>query len=92
VRCRCPWRSARSGEGRQDEPEKRLFGFSVLYLFALFAALVADRLILGQGRWHDPRGRSQFKRAGAGATSRWRWSCRVRRAVLRDHDRQIGAD
>lgn len=30
-------------------PEKRLFGFSVLYLFALFAALVADRVILGQG-------------------------------------------
>lgn len=27
--------------------EKRLFGFSVLYLFALFGALVADRLILG---------------------------------------------
>ncbi|MCC6924500.1 heme o synthase [Novosphingobium sp.] len=27
--------------------EKRLFGFSVLYLFALFAALVADRLIAG---------------------------------------------
>ena len=26
-------------------PEKRLFGFSVLYLFALFAALVADRWI-----------------------------------------------
>ena len=24
-------------------PEKRLFGFSVIYLFALFAALVADR-------------------------------------------------
>ena len=23
--------------------EKRLFGFSVIYLFALFAALVADR-------------------------------------------------
>jgi protoheme IX farnesyltransferase len=31
------------------KPEKRLFGYSVLYLFALFAALVADRLILGQG-------------------------------------------
>jgi protoheme IX farnesyltransferase len=30
-------------------PEKRLFGYSVLYLFALFTALVADRLILGQG-------------------------------------------
>ena len=27
--------------------EKRLFGFSILYLFALFAALVADRFILG---------------------------------------------
>lgn len=28
-------------------PEKRLFGFSVLYLFALFAALVVDRWITG---------------------------------------------
>ena len=27
-------------------PEKRLFGFSILYLFVLFAALVADRLVL----------------------------------------------
>ena len=27
--------------------EKRLFGFSIIYLFALFAALVADRFILG---------------------------------------------
>jgi heme O synthase-like polyprenyltransferase len=27
-------------------PEKRLFGFSVLYLFALFAVLVADRWLL----------------------------------------------
>ena len=26
-------------------PEKRLFGYSVLYLFALFAVLVADRWI-----------------------------------------------
>jgi protoheme IX farnesyltransferase len=30
-------------------PERRLFGYSVFYLFALFTALVADRLILGQG-------------------------------------------
>ena len=29
------------------QPEKRLFGFSILYLFALFAALVADRV------WHQ---------------------------------------
>ena len=28
------------------KPEKRLFAYSVLYLFALFTALVADRLIL----------------------------------------------
>ena len=39
----------RSAEGDKMRPEKRLFGYSVLYLFALFAALVADRLILGQG-------------------------------------------
>ena len=30
-------------------PEKRLFGYSVFYLFALFAALVADRLAATQG-------------------------------------------
>ena len=28
------------------KPEKRLFAYSVLYLFALFGALVADRLVL----------------------------------------------
>ena len=39
----------RSGEDDRMKPEKRLFGFSVLYLFALFAALVADRFIWGQG-------------------------------------------
>jgi len=26
-------------------PEKRLFGFSVLYLFAIFGALVADKWV-----------------------------------------------
>jgi protoheme IX farnesyltransferase len=31
------------------KPEKQLFGYSVLYLFALFAALVADRWLLVQG-------------------------------------------
>jgi heme o synthase len=39
----------RAGPGDAMKPEKRLFGFSVLFLFALFAALVADRAILGQG-------------------------------------------
>jgi protoheme IX farnesyltransferase len=44
----------RRGESDDGAPsgmhaEKRLFGYSVIYLFALFAVLVADRLILGQG-------------------------------------------
>jgi protoheme IX farnesyltransferase len=39
----------RSGEEDRMKPEKRLFSFSVLYLFALFAALVADRLLWEQG-------------------------------------------
>jgi heme o synthase len=38
----------RGGAGDSDmKPEKRLFGYSVLYLFALFAALVADRFLEG---------------------------------------------
>jgi protoheme IX farnesyltransferase len=40
-------RSAAEGDAMRHE--KRLFSFSILYLFVLFAALVADRLILGQG-------------------------------------------
>jgi heme o synthase len=39
----------RAGEGDRMKPEKRLFAYSVLYLFALFAALVADRALLGLG-------------------------------------------
>ena len=39
----------RAAEGDRMKPEKRLFGYSVLYLFALFAALVADRMLLGVG-------------------------------------------
>ncbi|MEO9924641.1 MAG: heme o synthase [Qipengyuania citrea] len=31
------------------KPEKRLFAFSIIYLFALFAALVADRVMANQG-------------------------------------------
>ena len=38
-----------SGSAAADAmmPEKRLFKFSILYLFALFAALVADRMLVG---------------------------------------------
>ncbi len=39
----------RSGEDDAMRPEKQLFGYSVIYLFALFAALVADRWLLVQG-------------------------------------------
>ena len=38
-----------AGCGDAMRAEKRLFAFSIAYLFALFAALVADRLIAGQG-------------------------------------------
>jgi len=39
----------RSAENDRMKPEKRLFAYSVIYLFALFTALVADRFMLGQG-------------------------------------------
>ena len=39
----------RSVPGDTMRPEKRLFAFSIVYLFALFAALVADRLATVQG-------------------------------------------
>jgi protoheme IX farnesyltransferase len=34
---------AGEGEAAQDKPARDLFGFSILYLFALFAALLAER-------------------------------------------------
>jgi len=38
----------RGGAGDTDmRPEKRLFGYSVLYLFVLFGMLVADRFLIG---------------------------------------------
>jgi protoheme IX farnesyltransferase len=36
-------------EGDRMKPEKQLFAYSVIYLFALFAALVADHWLVGQG-------------------------------------------
>jgi protoheme IX farnesyltransferase len=36
-------------EGDRMKPEKQLFAFSIIYLFALFAALVADRWLVVQG-------------------------------------------
>lgn len=39
----------RANEGDAMKPEKQLFAYSVIYLFALFAALVADRVATVQG-------------------------------------------
>ena len=38
-----------AGEYDTMKPEKRLFAFSIVYLFALFAALVVDRMLAYQG-------------------------------------------
>ncbi len=38
-----------SAQGDTMKPEKRLFAYSILYLFVLFAALVADRLVQDAG-------------------------------------------
>ena len=32
-------------EARDMKPERRLFAFSILYLFALFGAIVADKAL-----------------------------------------------
>jgi protoheme IX farnesyltransferase len=41
------WRVLRSnageGDAREDKPARDLFGFSILYLFVLFAAILAER-------------------------------------------------
>tara|TARA_R100001244_G_scaffold6593_43_gene8543 strand:+ start:4230 stop:5135 length:906 start_codon:yes stop_codon:yes gene_type:complete len=46
--CGLSWQVARSqtSEPKDMAAEKRLFKFSILYLFALFAAVVADRMIM----------------------------------------------
>ncbi len=43
------WRRDRDGEADSMQPEKTLFKYSIYYLFILFAALVADRVLYGQG-------------------------------------------
>lgn len=44
-----PVGTRRAVEGDGMKPEKRLFAFSILYLFALFAMLVVDRIATVQG-------------------------------------------
>ena len=36
----------RTSDPKHMGPEKRLFGFSIVYLFGVFAALVADKWLL----------------------------------------------
>jgi len=47
--CSVPVGLRRTAPGDAMKPEKRLFKFSILYLFALFGMLVADRLASVQG-------------------------------------------
>ncbi len=44
----CGSACATRADGDAMKPEKQLFAFSIIYLFALFAALVADRLVAGR--------------------------------------------
>lgn len=39
----------RQGEGDGMKPEKQLFAWSIIYLFAIFGVLVVDRWLAGQG-------------------------------------------
>ncbi len=39
----CAWRLYRSDESVLEKPARQTFGFSILYLFALFTALIVDR-------------------------------------------------
>ena len=39
----CSWRLYRSDESELEKPARQTFGFSILYLFALFTALIVDR-------------------------------------------------
>ncbi len=39
----CAWRLYRTEESELEKPARQTFGFSILYLFALFAALIVDR-------------------------------------------------
>jgi hypothetical protein len=58
---------------------RNLFAFSILYLFALFAALLAEA-VLGSKRWsccYDQSRKNTTRRQGArGATSPWAWAWR----------------
>jgi len=42
----CAVRVLRAGD---DKPAKQMFGFSILYLFLLFALLIGERLVTGGG-------------------------------------------
>ena len=69
------------------KPEKRLFAFSILYLFAMFGALVADRWLLRMTPAEQERGPPPpaQPRDRHGAAAR-----RLRHPGLRDHHRQDG--
>ena len=44
---RLAWLVVKDTEGGENKAAKKLFGFSIFYLFALFAALLAENLMIG---------------------------------------------
>ena len=79
---------SRASEPAEMKPEKRLFAFSILYLFALFGALVARPLAAA----HDPdrAGQEIRRRQKSRAIDHGGAARRLRRPGLRDHHRQDG--
>ncbi len=47
----CSWRLYRSAVADLEKPARQTFGFSILYLFALFAALIIDRAPVMGALW-----------------------------------------
>ena len=70
----------RATEPAGMKPEKRLFAFSILYLFAMFGALVArplaDRMTPGRGRDPPPPARRARSSWRCCSSPSWCWSTR----------------
>ena len=77
----------RAKEPAGMKPEKRLFAFSILYLFVLFAALVVDR-------WgsHDPHPEDECSAASASARDHGLAARRLRHPAVPDHRREDRAE
>ena len=87
----------KADEPKRMGPEKRLFAFSILYLFVLFAALVVDRWVIADAQPDDEFGRRiPARRVDPQAPARTFASAgdpagAVRGADVRHHHRQDDA-